>query len=286
MSETGKRVAVFGPMGMLGREMMECLTTRGYEAIPIYRRMYELASHMTVRRILDSYAPDAVVNCTGVLPNSQVSTAEMVVVNSLFPHVLNMAVGGQIPLVLVSTDCVFNGRSNFRYSVDSPTDATDYYGKSKALGEVAGLPIVVRTSFIGCDHGFLRWVLDAKGSIQGWKGCLWTGSTVDKVANGVIDLMFSGRGGGLVHLATKNSISKYDLALKIVKEYNLDLQVVASNHPFKNRSLMPTVELPPIEVSLSEFRCSRGGVVDIREIGLRETDIGISDPELSVATGS
>ena len=120
-----KRVCVFGPIGMLGREVMECLEARGYEAIPIYRRMYELASHMTVRRILDSYSPDGVINCTGVLPTTQVSSAEMVVVNSLFPHVLNMAVGGQMPLVLVSTDCVFNGRSNFRYTVDCPTDATD-----------------------------------------------------------------------------------------------------------------------------------------------------------------
>lgn len=257
------KVAVFGPSGMLGRQVVKQLVETGHEPRPIYRRMFELLDRSSVAQMLGD--AEATINCAGVIPLKSQNIVEMIHVNSIFPHIL---VGCGLPTILVSTDCVFSGKATKKYTVHSRKDPKDYYGMSKSLGEVvAANSCIVRTSFIGCEHGFMRWVMSADvvakavgttQQIQGYKNALWTGSTVVEVARGLVALLDepSGPPIGVVHLSTQQVINKYDLAVKIVELKQLDLQVLPAYDPVLNRALEPTHKLAGIDEALSVYKCS------------------------------
>lgn len=254
------KVAVFGPSGMLGRQVIKAL---GPQAQPIYRRMFELLDRRSVLQALEGC--DSVINCAGMIPIRSTSVVDMIHVNSIFPHIL---VSCGLPTVLVSTDCVFSGHSQRKYTIKSVPDPKDYYGRSKALGEVmAPNACIVRTSFIGCEHGFMNWVLNAgqiarstgiRTKIDGWKNALWTGSTVQEIAQQLAEFALDPAKAplGIVHLATEQVINKYDLAVKLIEMRDLDLEVVPTYQPTLNRALEPTHILRPLDQALSEYKCA------------------------------
>lgn len=250
------KVAVFGPGGMLGRQVCEQL---GADAVPIYKRGRDLIDMRSLRESTDGC--DGIINCAGVIPVKNTNVEDMIYINTLLPHKLSEL---KIPLILVSTDCVFSGRSNSRYDVQSIPDPRDYYGKSKAFGEVIAPHVcVARTSFIGCDHGIMAWLLSAGVAakstgetvvIDGYKNAKWTGSTVGAVAHALINMLVSGV-FGVQHLATEQVISKHDLLLKLIEVYELNVQIKPIYYPVINRALVPTVVLPRIDEALKEYPC-------------------------------
>lgn len=260
------KVSVFGPSGMLGRQVVKQLREQGHEPRPVYRRMFELLSRDSIARSVDG--SDAAINCAGVIPIRSTDIVEMIRVNSEFPHLL--AGTGLDKVVLVSTDCVFSGRGTRPYSTKNSPDPKDYYGRSKVLGEVSSPNCcVVRTSFIGCEHGFMHWIMaagqgygDVKVQIKGYKNALWTGSTVTEVAYGLVALLGQDAGWspGIVHMATQQIINKYDLAVKIVEMKGLNVEVSPVYDPVVNRALEPSnieaCRLVDIDTALDRYACS------------------------------
>lgn len=249
------KVAVVGPSGMLGRCVVDLLKE---EAVPIYQRRI----NDIIREIRENEC-DGIINCAGVIPLKNNTAIDLIHANSLLPHVL---AGLGLRTVLVSTDCVFSGRTTTRYIVNSLPDARDYYGKSKALGEVIAPNVcVVRTSFIGCDHGLMSWVLTAglmakstgeEISIDGWKNAKWTGSTVTCVANALINIFRDPQLVGVQHLATERVINKFDLLIKLIEINDIHGVVVKPAYfPVFNRALQPTITLPDIDTALRDFPC-------------------------------
>lgn len=249
------RVAVIGPSGMLGRHVVDLLKD---EAVPIYQHRVN-----DILREIRENECDGIINCAGVIPLKNNTAIDLIHANALLPHIL---AGLNLRTVLVSTDCVFSGRATTRYHVNSLPDARDYYGKSKALGEVMAPNVcVVRTSFIGCDHGLMSWVLTAglmakstgeEVSIDGWKNAKWTGSTVTCVANQLIEILKNEELVGIQHLATEKVINKFDLLIKLIESNDIQgVTVKPAYYPVFNRALMPTITLPDIDTALRDFPC-------------------------------
>ena len=94
---------------------------------------------------------DVVVNCIGVL-NTAVDKklSDGIYLNSVFPHFLAEKLENtKSKLIHISTDCVFEGTKG-KYTEEDLPDATSYYGRSKALGEVCdNRNLTIRTSIIG-----------------------------------------------------------------------------------------------------------------------------------------
>lgn len=250
------RIAVFGPGGMLGRQVCEQL---GDQCVPIYKRGRDLIDIRSLTQATEGC--DGIINCAGVIPIKNTSVEDMIYINTLLPHKLAEL---RKPLVLVSTDCVFSGRTHSRYQATDIPDPRDYYGKSKALGEVIAPHVsVCRTSFIGCDHGIMAWLLSAGVAakstgetvvIDGYKNAFWTGSTVGAVAHELINILVSGV-FGVHHVATEQMISKHDLLLKLIEAYTLNVQIKPVYYPVINRALTPTIVLPNIDEALRDYPC-------------------------------
>lgn len=238
------KISVFGHKGMLGEAVCNKLLEYGHTPIASYG--YHIADRIDVMRITDR-TDGGVINCLGKIPQRCDNPAEMIYSNSIIPRMIASTYEG--PIVHVSTDKVFSGKhlGKAYYTTNSPTPDT-IYGRSKLLGEVNAYNVTnVRTSFIGMKHGLLRWLIDNNGNnIDGYVNAIWSGSYVEEVAEGLVNILITGGFGNVEHLATRNPISKYDLLVHLVRFLKLDIGVRAVEEPYQNFHLQGTVLLKSV----------------------------------------
>jgi len=202
----------------------------------------------TVEGCLDRVRPQVVVNCIGMIKQRSEgnSPATAIELNSLFPHRLADACGQRdIWLIHIGTDCVFSGTRG-SYTETDPPDATDLYGRSKALGEPfrSGC-LTLRTSIIGRElqrtTGLLEWFLSNRnGSVRGFSNVVWSGVTTLALSEIVGSLIaLHPRSEGLFHVASE-PVSKHDLLGRINRALDLGIGVVPTPEPAEDRSLLAT----------------------------------------------
>jgi dTDP-4-dehydrorhamnose reductase len=201
--------------------------------------------HSDVVAVVREVAPDVVVNCIGVVKQRPTSRDAItsITINSLLPHRLaEVAADVGARLIHFSTDCVFDG-SKGAYREEDRSNATDLYGRTKYLGEVAETPaLTLRTSIIGRElthhDSLLEWFLRQKGRVDGYKGALYSGLTTNRLAELVGDLIESHRDlTGMYHVAGP-WISKYDLLLLVREAFALEVDIEPRDQPRIDRTLV------------------------------------------------
>lgn len=256
------RILVFGPNGMLGSSIMNALRRAGHTGMAAGASTCSYDDQESLARLIDKHQPDRLVNCAGVRSDIR----EMVRVNSLLPHMLAQAAYGQVPLIHMSIDGVFSGRSVYKYSVDDLPDARDVFGRTKMLGEVPAPGVTnIRTAFIGRDRGFVKDVLEGRIT-KGQKNVLWSGSTVEAVAYHVARLLTTRDDlPRVIHLATEKSISRYYAASLIMRWAGRDeCEIEPGYTVVNNLALLPTVVLPSLEHAIQEWEVASHTTTDIQ----------------------
>lgn len=251
---------VLGASGMLGSEVCAELDRRHLSYLKPARDRVDITVPGQLAYVM-KHTKVAVINCAGAIPQRRYSIQRTVLVNGLAPHyIAKEADKAGIRVIHVSTDCVFGGGGGDlpHHSIHASPDPVDIYGRSKLLGEVnSGRVTNVRTSFIGPKHGLMRWAMDNKGqAVDGWVSALWSGSTVGAAAHGLVDIASGGKAeyeSNIVHLATADPISKADVLIYINRTLNLGLVIHLVTQPYIDRSLVPTVTLPPLQDCLDEL---------------------------------
>lgn len=195
-------------------------------------------------RVFADVKAQVVVNCIGLI--KQLADADdplqALPINAMLPHRLaRLCELGGARLVHVSTDCVFAGtKSDYRES--DPSDATDLYGKSKFLGEVAyPHTITLRTSIIGHElgsaHGLVGWFLAQEGRVRGYTRAIFSGLPTVELARVVRNVVLPRPGlSGLYHVAS-SPIAKYDLLKLVAQVYGKAIEIVPDNAVVIDRSL-------------------------------------------------
>lgn len=257
------RVLILGASGMLGHTLFRALgesplyevhgTSRRRDALEDF-----LPGHMmgrvafgvdamnlqSVVSVLDSVAPDVVVNCIGIIKQapSVRHNASTIQLNSLLPHQLLDACSSRgMRLIHVSTDCVFSGNGgNYRES-DRP-DPIDLYGKSKLLGEVSeASSLTLRTSIVGRElrehRSLIDWFLAQTGVVAGYDKAIYSGLTTTEFAGLLATTVLPDRSlSGLYHIASA-PISKYQLLRLVASEYGWGGEILPVDEPVCDRSL-------------------------------------------------
>jgi dTDP-4-dehydrorhamnose reductase len=205
------------------------LTQHSNPADPLY---LDVASSRpkVVGSLVGSVTPDYVINCAGILnsriiPGDSTSLTAAVEVNADFPHHLASAAQGcGAKVIHISTDGVYSGLKKEPYVESDPADATDDYGRTKALGE-CGLDHVlnVRCSIIGRNpqsgRGLLEWFLSVPDGerIDGYFDQMWNGVTSKQLARFCLSLIqddlfdAARQEGHVLHFCPNQPISKYEL---------------------------------------------------------------------------
>lgn len=264
------KILVVGSEGMLGAALMRARTyaTEEITMVGVSHARLDITSLAQVDVVLgrDERA-DVVINAAGVIPLRGRPASEMVVANAYGPHLLAEACerhGSR--LIHVSTDCVFSGDSapfgnQGRYRPEDAPDPDDVYGRSKLAGEPEGAHVaVIRTSFVGPEHGLWRWLADQpQGAvIEGWENARWTGSTVDAAAAAILRYAMIPVPGQarryIEHLSTRGVVSKYEVLTALAERLGReDLSILPMAEPAINRALEPTIWLTEFREALDDW---------------------------------
>lgn len=147
------RVLVTGSSGQLARAIMQIWT--GVELIMPPESLLDLAAQESIQSIMEQAQPDVVIN-TGAftqvdLCESQVEKA-MLVNGTAVGWLAESCLRHNSRLVQISTDYVFDGRSDRPYREEDPVAPVSVYGKSKLLGEQEARRdprhLIVRTAWL------------------------------------------------------------------------------------------------------------------------------------------
>jgi dTDP-4-dehydrorhamnose reductase len=270
----GERVAVLGSSGMAGHVLALYLREAGLDdTMDIGPRkkvfpgteLCDLEDQPAIAGLLDRLKPEVLVNCTGVLVKaSEERKREALWFNAYLPRLLSdLCAARRIRFIHLGTDCVFSGKSG-PYREDSPRDGDDFYGRSKALGEVAeGGDLTIRTSIIGPElkagTGLFDWFMRAPSPLSGYRRAFWSGVTTLELAK-FIRHVVSKRPElrGLVHYSVPGGIDKYSLLGLIDEAMGAGKDLRPMDEPAIDKRLVSTREdlgmsPPPYSEQLREL---------------------------------
>jgi len=254
------RVILLGSNGMLGSMMNFIGSQRSHiSVLPISRSKFNALTDPP-SKLQDYFTEECcIVNCIGAIPQKKYSEEDMLHLNSVFPQQLaSVCHSANVPLIHVSTNCVFSGdRSDYTES-DIP-DANDVYGQSKAKGEPSTC-VVLRCSIIGFEtantsFGLLEWFLHSQGTVQGFTDHFWNGLTTLELSKNIYELIdrkdFHPR---IEHLSSANTLSKYDILVEAKRIFNHPVEIVPVTKGPKHYTLHSAFPKKTIQEQLADLQ--------------------------------
>lgn len=246
------KVLIIGANGMLGHVVKTYFEENNYEVLATSRRpnsqLYFDAEHdiSNIEKIIADEKPDAVINCIGILnADAEKNKRRAVIINSYLPHYIDsLQEKYKFKFVHISTDCVFEGKKGDYDEVSFP-DATSFYGRSKALGEVVNeKSVTLRTSIVGPDNndngiGLFRWFINQTGQVGGYSRVIWTGVTTIELAK-AIETAIVNNLTGLHHVVNNETICKKDLLELFKKHFHKDIEINDNDSVESKKTLVRT----------------------------------------------
>lgn len=263
------RILVLGKNGMLGHVVYNYFKEQGYtvygttQTTDIVWDAYENLEG--IEDIIKEVKPNAVINCIGIL--NQVCEANKplaVKLNSLLPHYIDsLSEKYNFKFVHVSTDCVFEGTTG-KYDETIPSDATSFYGRSKALGEIRNdRSVTLRTSIVGPDSnpkgiGLFQWFMKQENEVGGYSKVIWTGVTTIELAK-QIEVAIKNNLTGLNHVVNNDFISKKDLLALFKESFNKNIVINDNDTVVSEKTLVRTdksynFDVPSYKQMVEEMR--------------------------------
>ena len=293
------RVMVVGASGLLGGEIVLAASAKHeVTAVSMRSALDPPAGVRAVRAdctqagvaedLIREFRPDWIINGAAAtdLDNLEADPERADRVNHRLPAALAAgakAHGGR--LVHVSTDLVFDGRSEIPYREDDEPSPVNIYGRSKRDGELAVLAessdaIVARTTIYGWNTvskaSLAEWFLDrleAGKETPGFEDAWFTPLNTAHFAEAILTILERETPIRLLHLTGSECITKYEFGRRIAIAFGCDPYLVRrarlADHPFIARrtgracldssraAVLTGVRLPSVDGGLARFREDR-----------------------------
>lgn len=229
------RILQFGQTGQVARAMIAAAAGK-VELTTLSRADVDLADLDAVAAAIAVADCDLVLNCAGfTLVDKAESEPEAArAANALAPAAMARACAARgLPLVHLSTDCVFDGHLDRAYREDDPPRPLSVYGRTKLDGETAVLAwdkgVVLRISWVFSKFGrnFVRSMLElgrARAALRVVEDQY--GNPTDAVDLAAFLLAAAPRWAtatagdpafGLFHFTNAGTTSRYDLAKTVLE---------------------------------------------------------------------
>jgi len=259
MAGNDKRIVILGGRGMLGCDLAMTCRRQGLEPAVLDLPECDITKAEHLRQAVAE--ANVIINCAAY---TNVDGAES---ETELAHKVNAEAAGQLGVLArktdawvlhVSTDFIFDGRSQRPYTEIDPVNPINAYGQSKLAGE----QLLAQS---GCRHCILRveWTYGAAGSNFVTK--LIRRARTDKTVKVVDDqvgsptattevskiicLLLEKQPEGIFHFASAGYVSRYEMAGFIVDKLSMDAEVV----PCKTGEF-PSPAARPLS---SRFDCSK-----------------------------
>ena len=257
-----RRILILGGSGMLGHVLWGRLSQRFADIYATlhkgvrdygdigFCRIDRIIDHVDVmdleilKGVIKVIKPDFILNCIGITKRreEQGHPIPSIILNALLPHELaKVAADVNAKLIHFSTDCVFDGRDG-NYSDDATTNATDLYGRTKALGEVKGNNVLtLRSSFIGKElqdgTELLEWFLSQRKIAHGFKNAIYTGLTTIEFCRVIEELLLNYPDAFGLYNVSSEPINKFELLNLIGEKMHRDITITPDESFYCDRSL-------------------------------------------------
>lgn len=264
------KALILGSEGMLGHITKLYLQEQGHTVRGTSRSdsedyVFDVTKNINdVEAFIDDFKPDAVINCIGILNKvAEENKPLAVMANSYLPHYIGaVCLRKAVKFVHVSTDCVFDGKAAGDYTEASFRTATDFYGRSKGLGEIDDdTSLTLRTSIVGPDKnpngiGLFQWFMNQEGETNGFDKVIWTGVTTLELAK-CIEKAIANNLTGLRHAVNNEKIDKFSLISLFKEHFNKDIAITPKSDYVSNKSLIRTTdfdfEIPNYDQMIKEM---------------------------------
>jgi dTDP-4-dehydrorhamnose reductase len=224
------KLLVTGGAGYLGSEVARLAEERGWDVLATRLRRepphgrpvtLDIRDGDEALRVLSEQAPDVVIHTAYRQPEAEVQDA---VVEGT-RNVARAARRAGATLVHVSTDLVFDGEREGRYTEDDEPRPVSAYGAAKVAAErivreLDAEALIVRTSLLYGKPGPQE-ALALRDDITFYSDEIRTPARVDEVAAALLELAESGR-GGILHVAGPEALSRYELARLLAAAHGRD----------------------------------------------------------------
>ena len=244
-----KKILIFGGSGLVGstfidygKDIFDISYTYNTNNLKIdYAKSFKinfLSDGEKISNIIKEYNPDVIIHMVAFPSvdfceeNHQLATELHV---NATKKIVEQASINKSKLIFLSTDAVFEGELNKKYTEDDLTNPINYYGVTKLNAEKIVLEnstnIVVRTSVIYGWHNksrFTNWILDSLKQnkiVDPFIDQFNCPTLVDDLVKSLIkmiDLDIS----GLFHASGKTCINRYDFAVKLSKKFEYDENLI------------------------------------------------------------
>jgi dTDP-4-dehydrorhamnose reductase len=155
------RLLATGAGGMTGRELADQALRRGWDCAALTRAELDISNFDAVRKSIAAFKPDVVINAAAytAVDDAERNETEAMRVNAAgATNVARASSENGAAVIHISTDYVFDGKSDRPYLPADETGPIGAYGRSKLAGEVgvrshAERHLIVRTSWVYSDNG-------------------------------------------------------------------------------------------------------------------------------------
>lgn len=229
------KVLVTGARGMLGRDLVEELDSRGHEAVATDLPELDISDPVAVALINASNLAEGCSWCINCAAFTAVDRAEAEpelaqLANALGPGYLAAACRMRaMRLVQISTDFVYDGTKREPYVEDDPTQPLGVYGASKLGGEEAvrhHLPdaIIARTAWLFGPYGenfprtMIRAFLTGK-LLRVVDDQVGTPTYTRDLARVLVDMVELDAPGGVYHTAGPEALTRHAFAFEAVTAF-------------------------------------------------------------------
>jgi dTDP-4-dehydrorhamnose reductase len=259
MAAGNTRIAILGGKGMLGSDLAPACRQQGFDPIILDLPEFDITNADQVRQAVSD--AEMIVNCAAY---TNVDGAES---ESELAHRINAEAVGRLGaiardagkwLLHISTDFVFDGRSNTPYAETDPAHPINEYGKSKLAGE----RLLAET---GCRHCIVRveWTYGLAGNnfvtklmqrartgnaLKVVDDQVGSPTATTEVSKAVCELLPQ-QPEGLFHFAAAGYVSRHEMAKFVVDKLAMDIDVL----PCKTSDF----QSPAARPLNSRFDCSK-----------------------------
>ena len=272
---TEMKWAITGGSGQLSRSLLDLLDKEGVPYIAWSHKDLDVADDSSIS-VIKEMSPDLLINCAAW---TNVDVAEefpekATRVNQVGPR--NMARAAKelkIPLIHISTDYVFSGKSRHPWSTDSKTEPMSSYGLSKLLGEkeiTKSLDVnfyILRTAWLYGPYGknfsktILKKAITSKEPINVVDDQIGQPTSTRSLAQQIFKVAKSRVPSGIYHATNTGQASWWDFACEIFALAGEDVERV---RPLTSEDFPSKVKRPKYSV-LDQSAWSKVGMETMPE---------------------
>ena len=250
MCKMKQKLLIIGGSGLLGSTLIEYALS-DYEIHATFNKntiqntnvsstqVELLNDRAKIVNLIKSFKPDIVVH-TAAHSSVDVCETNHKVADTLHvditQDIANICAELNSKLIYISTDAVFEGQFNKKYTEEDKPNPINYYGKTKLEAEKVVLGsdsknTILRTSVIYGWHKksrFTNWILDALRAqkiVDPFIDQYNTPTLVDDIAKSILLIITLGI-SGLYHTTGKTCINRYEFAVELANSFGYDKNLI------------------------------------------------------------